>query len=116
MKIGIVGYPGSGKTTTMAAMIDLINATRSCMIITIEDPIEFIHRNKRSIIKQREILTDTKSFAIALRQSLRQDPHVLSVAAMRDLDTIAPPLPAPATAHTPPPSSSARDPATRQFS
>ena len=95
----ITGPTGSGKTTTMAAMLDAINAARSCMIITIEDPIEFLHQNKRSIIKQREVLSDTKSFAIALRQSLRQDPDVIAVGEMRDLETIATALTAAETGH-----------------
>lgn len=95
----VTGPTGSGKTTTLAAMIDLINATRSCMIITIEDPIEFIHTHKRSIIKQRELLADTKSFAIALRQALRQDPDVISVGEMRDLETMETALTAAETGH-----------------
>ena len=95
----LTGPTGSGKTTTMAAMIDVINATRPCMIITIEDPIEYIHSNKRAIIKQREILSDTKSFASALRQSLRQDPDVIAVGEMRDLETIQTALTAAETGH-----------------
>jgi twitching motility protein PilT len=95
----VTGPTGSGKTTTMAAMLDQINATRPCMIITIEDPIEYIHKHKRAIIKQREILSDTKSFAKALRQSLRQDPDVIAVGEMRDLETIATALTAAETGH-----------------
>ena len=95
----ITGPTGSGKTTTLAAMIDQINATRSCMIITIEDPIEFLHRNKRSIVKQREVLTDTKSFEAALRHSLRQDPDVIAIGEMRDLETIGTALTAAETGH-----------------
>jgi twitching motility protein PilT len=95
----VTGPTGSGKTSTMAAMIDTINASRSCMIITIEDPIEFIHRHKRSIIKQREVLSDTKSFAVALRHALRQDPDVIAVGEMRDLETISTALTAAETGH-----------------
>jgi twitching motility protein PilT len=95
----ITGPTGSGKTTTMASMIDAINASRPCMIITIEDPIEFIHRNKRAIIKQREVLTDTKSFDAALRHALRQDPDVIAVGEMRDLETIRTALTAAETGH-----------------
>jgi twitching motility protein PilT len=95
----VTGPTGSGKTTTMAAMLDQINATRPCMIVTIEDPIEYIHKHKRAIIKQREILSDTKSFAKALRQSLRQDPDVIAVGEMRDLETIATALTAAETGH-----------------
>ena len=95
----VTGPTGSGKTSTLAAMIDLINANRSCMIITIEDPIEFIHQHKRSIIKQRELLADTKSFAVALRQALRQDPDVIAVGEMRDLETTSTALTAAETGH-----------------
>ena len=95
----ITGPTGAGKTTTMAAMLDAINAARSCMIVTIEDPIEFVHRNKRSIVKQREILSDTKSFAVALRHTLRQDPDVIAVGEMRDLETIGTALTAAETGH-----------------
>ncbi|HUT23661.1 MAG TPA: type IV pilus twitching motility protein PilT [Sumerlaeia bacterium] len=95
----ISGPTGSGKTTTMAAMIDAINANRSCMIVTIEDPIEFLHQHKRSIVKQREVLSDTKSFARALRESLRQDPNVIAVGEMRDLETISTALTAAETGH-----------------
>ncbi|HPS02117.1 MAG TPA: type IV pilus twitching motility protein PilT [Candidatus Sumerlaeota bacterium] len=95
----ITGPTGSGKTTTLAAMLDLINATRSCMIVTIEDPIEFLHRNKRSIIKQREVRCDTKSFSEALLRVLRQDPDVIAVGEMRDLETISTALTAAETGH-----------------
>lgn len=95
----ITGATGSGKTTSMAAMIDYINASRPCMIITIEDPIEFIHHHKKAIIKQREILSDTHSFATALRQTLRQDPDVIAVGEMRDLETIQTALTAAETGH-----------------
>jgi twitching motility protein PilT len=95
----ITGPTGSGKTNTMASMIDHINASRSCMIITIEDPIEFLHSNKRSIIKQREVLTDTQSFAAALRHCMRQDPDIIAVGEMRDLETISTALTAAETGH-----------------
>ena len=84
----ITGPTGSGKTTTLAAMIDYINTHRGEHIITIEDPIEFIHRHKTSIIAQREIGSDTMNFAEALKYVLRQDPDVILVGEMRDLETI----------------------------
>jgi len=95
----VTGPTGSGKTTTLAAMVDLINTERQCMIITIEDPIEYVHQNKRSIIKQREVMSDTKSFAAALRHVLRQDPDVIVVGEMRDLETISTALSAAETGH-----------------
>ena len=95
----ITGATGTGKTTTMAAMINLINAERSCVVISIEDPIEFIHTNKKSIIKQREVYRDTNSFAEALRRCLRQDPDVIVVGEMRDLETISTALTAAETGH-----------------
>ncbi len=95
----VTGPTGVGKTTTMAAMIDLINSERNDMIISIEDPIEFIHLNKNSIIKQREVYSDTKSFAEALRHALRQDPDVIFVGEMRDLETISTALTAAETGH-----------------
>ena len=95
----ITGPTGSGKTTTLAAMIDLINTERSCVIINIEDPIEYIHSNKKSIIKQREVYRDTNSFAEALRRCLRQDPDVIVVGEMRDLETISTALTAAETGH-----------------
>ena len=73
----ITGVTGSGKSTTLAAMINLINQTKNCHIITLEDPIEYLHRHGTSIINQREIGTDTPSFALALRAALRQDPDVI---------------------------------------
>jgi twitching motility protein PilT len=84
----VTGTTGSGKSTTLAAMIDYINTNRTCHIITIEDPIEFLIRDKRSIVNQREIGVDTNSFATALRAALRQDPDVILVGEMRDLETI----------------------------
>ena len=95
----VTGTTGSGKSTTLAAMIDLINSARTCHIVTIEDPIEFLHRDKRSIINQREIGFDTKSFAIALRSALRQDPDVMLVGEMRDFETIETALLAAETGH-----------------
>ncbi|MBM3334227.1 type IV pilus twitching motility protein PilT [Candidatus Sumerlaeota bacterium] len=95
----ITGPTGSGKTTTLAAMINEINDEQRCVIVTIEDPIEYIHRNRRSIVKQREIGADTKSFADALRHVLRQDPDVISIGEMRDLETIQTALTAAETGH-----------------
>lgn len=84
----ITGATGSGKSTTLAAMIDSINNERSCHIVTIEDPIEYTHPNKRALIDQREVYQDTHSFASALKHVLRQDPDVILVGEMRDLETI----------------------------
>ncbi len=95
----VTGPTGMGKTTTLAAMVNLINNERECLIISIEDPIEFIHGNKKSIIKQREIYSDTHSFAQALRHALRQDPNVIVVGEMRDLETISTTLTAAETGH-----------------
>jgi twitching motility protein PilT len=95
----VTGPTGMGKTTTLAAMINLINNERECLIVCIEDPIEFLHTNKKSIIKQREIYTDTHSFAEALRHALRQDPNVIVVGEMRDLETISTALTAAETGH-----------------
>ena len=93
------GTTGSGKSTTLAAMIDLINATRNEHIMTIEDPIEFLHRDKKSIINQREVDVDTKGFSIALRSALRQDPDIILVGEMRDYETIETALIAAETGH-----------------
>jgi twitching motility protein PilT len=95
----ITGPTGMGKTTTLASMIDLINNERECLVMCIEDPIEFVHTNKKSIIKQREVYSDTHSFAQALRHTLRQDPNVIVVGEMRDLETIATALTAAETGH-----------------
>ncbi len=95
----VTGATGSGKSTTLAAMIDRINATRSGHIVTIEDPIEFLHRDKRSFISQREVDVDTRSFAEALRGALRQDPDVILVGEMRDCETIETALAAAETGH-----------------
>jgi twitching motility protein PilT len=93
------GTTGSGKSTSLAAMIDYINATRTEHIITIEDPIEFLHRDKKSIVNQREIDVDTRAFSSALRSALRQDPDVLLVGEMRDYETIETALLAAETGH-----------------
>jgi twitching motility protein PilT len=95
----VTGTTGSGKSTTLAAMIDYINSSRTCNIVTIEDPIEFLIRDKRSIVNQREIGVDTNSFASALRSSLRQDPDVILVGEMRDFETIETALTAAETGH-----------------
>lgn len=95
----VTGPTGMGKTTTLAAMINLINAERECHIISIEDPIEFIFTNNKSIIKQREVYADTHSFADALKHALRQDPNVIIVGEMRDLETISTALTAAETGH-----------------
>ncbi|HUT53570.1 MAG TPA: type IV pilus twitching motility protein PilT [bacterium] len=95
----VTGTTGSGKSTTLAAMIDLINSTRTCHIVTIEDPIEFLHRDKRSIVNQREVGFDTLGFAISLKSALRQDPDVILVGEMRDFETIETALTAAETGH-----------------
>lgn len=84
----VTGATGSGKSTTLASMIETINQERTCHIVTIEDPIEYVYKNKKSIIHQREIGSDTHSFANALRHVLRQDPNVILIGEMRDLETI----------------------------
>ena len=95
----VTGTTGSGKSTTLAAMIDEINSTRTAHIITIEDPIEYLHRDNRSIINQREVGVDTTSFDRALRSALRQDPDVILVGEMRDFETIETALLAAETGH-----------------
>jgi len=95
----VTGTTGSGKSTTLAAMIDYINATRSEHIMTIEDPVEFLHRDKKSIVNQRELEVDTKSFAAAIRSALRQDPDVILVGEMRDFETVETALLAAETGH-----------------
>jgi twitching motility protein PilT len=95
----VTGPTGSGKSTTLAAVIDVINRTRPVHVVTVEDPIEFIHDHKRSIVTQREVGQDTKSFAEALRRALRQDPDVILVGEMRDLETISTALTAAETGH-----------------
>jgi twitching motility protein PilT len=95
----VTGPTGSGKSTTLAAMIDEINRTRSEHILTIEDPVEFVHRHKRCIVNQREIGPDAGSFGDALRAALRQDPDVILLGEMRDLETIGTALTAAETGH-----------------
>lgn len=84
----VTGPTGSGKSTTLAAVIDKINRDRACHIITVEDPIEYLHRHQTSLINQREVQSDTESFATALKYALREDPDVVLVGEMRDLETI----------------------------
>ena len=95
----VTGVTGSGKSTTLAAMIDRINSMRPEHIVTIEDPIEFLHRDKKGFVNQREVEVDTPSFGSALRASLRQDPDVILVGEMRDLETIQTALHAAETGH-----------------
>jgi len=95
----VTGTTGSGKSTTLAAMIDHINASRNCHIVTIEDPIEFLHRDKKAIINQREVEVDTRAFSVAMRVALRQDPDVILVGEMRDFETIETALLAAETGH-----------------
>jgi twitching motility protein PilT len=95
----VTGPTGSGKSTTLAAIIDEINRTRSEHILTVEDPIEFVHRHKKCIVNQREIGPDAKSFGEALKAALRQDPDVILVGEMRDLETISTALTAAETGH-----------------
>jgi twitching motility protein PilT len=95
----VTGPTGSGKSTTLAAMVDLINETRADHILTVEDPIEFVHPNKRGLINQREVGNHTRSFATALKAALREDPDVILVGEMRDLETISLGLTAAETGH-----------------
>jgi twitching motility protein PilT len=95
----VTGTTGSGKSTTLAAMIDYINSTRSTHIMTVEDPIEYLHRDHHSIVNQREVAVDTKSFSHALRSALRQDPDVILVGEMRDFETVETALLAAETGH-----------------
>lgn len=95
----VTGTTGSGKTTTLSSMIDFINANKSVNVITIEDPIEFLHRDKKSIVSQREIGVDATTFAKALRAALRQDPDVILVGEMRDFETVRTALDAAETGH-----------------
>ncbi|WP_026487526.1 type IV pilus twitching motility protein PilT [Caldanaerobius polysaccharolyticus] len=95
----VTGPTGSGKSTTLAAMIDLINSNRECHILTLEDPIEYLHKHKRSIVNQREIGYDSASFASALRAALREDPDVILVGEMRDLESMQIALTAAETGH-----------------
>ncbi len=95
----VTGPTGSGKSTTLAALIDLVNSTRADHIVTVEDPIEFLHNHKKSIVNQREVGSDTHSFASALKHVLRQDPDVILIGELRDLETISVALTAAETGH-----------------
>jgi twitching motility protein PilT len=95
----VTGPTGSGKSTTLAAMIDQINNERACNILTLEDPIEYLHRHKKSLVNQREVGGDTRSFANGLRAALREDPDVILVGEMRDMDTISIAVQAAETGH-----------------
>jgi len=95
----VCGPTGSGKSTTLAAIVDKANAERADHIITIEDPIEFVHQHKRCVMSQREVGTDTKSFAEALKRALREDPDIIEVGELRDLETISTALTAVETGH-----------------
>ena len=95
----LTGTTGSGKSTTLAAMIDRINSTKARHVVTLEDPIEYLHRDKLSIINQREVGADTKSFAKAMRRVLRQDPDVILIGEMRDEETVRTALSAAETGH-----------------
>src|SRR3954468_6555856 len=95
----VTGTTGSGKSTTLAALIDYINATPQAHVMTVEDPIEYLHRDNQSIVNQREISVDTPTFAHALRAALRQDPDVILVGEMRDIETVETALHAPETGH-----------------
>ncbi|VBB06880.1 type ii secretion system protein e [Lucifera butyrica] len=95
----VTGPTGSGKSTTLAAMLSLINRERACHIITLEDPIEYLHKHNKSIVNQREIHADTKSFTNALRSALREDPDVILVGEMRDAETIGIAVTAAETGH-----------------
>src|SRR5262249_25587088 len=85
----VTGPTGSGKSTTLASMVDYINRTRSDHIITIEDPVEFVHENRKCLVNQREVGAHTKSFKNALRAALREDPDIVLVGEMRDLETVS---------------------------
>ena len=95
----VTGPTGSGKSTTLAAMVNYINETRADHILTLEDPIEFVHESKKSLVNQREISRDTRSFSAALRSALREDPDVILVGEMRDLETIRLAISAAETGH-----------------
>jgi twitching motility protein PilT len=95
----VTGPTGSGKSTTLAALVDVVNQERACHIMTVEDPIEYLHRHKRSIVNQREVGSDTHGFAQALKHVLRQDPDVILVGEMRDLETIGTAITAAETGH-----------------
>ena len=95
----VTGPTGSGKSTTLSAMIDHINQTEHSHILTIEDPIEFVHKNRKSLINQREVKTHTKSFSLALKAALREDPDIIMVGEMRDLETVSLAMTAAETGH-----------------
>jgi len=95
----VTGPTGSGKSTTLASLVDIVNRTRQCHIMTIEDPVEFVHRPKVALINQREIGEDTRSFGAALTSAMRQDPDVILVGEMRDLETISTAITAAETGH-----------------
>src|SRR6059036_1684024 len=95
----VTGPTGSGKSTTLAAMVDVVNVERDVHIMTVEDPIEYLHRHKRALVNQREVGSDTHSFASALKHVLRQDPDVILVGEMRDLETISTAITAAETGH-----------------
>ncbi len=95
----VVGPTGSGKSTTLACLVDRINRSRNCRIITIEDPIEYVHRSRKATVDQREVYADSKSFAAALKYILRQDPDVILVGEMRDVETMSAALTAAETGH-----------------
>lgn len=95
----VSGTTGSGKSTTLAAIVDHINSTRKAHVLTIEDPIEFVHKNKKSIVNQRELGLDTHSYADALRSAMREDPDVILVGEMRDLETVSSAITAAQTGH-----------------
>jgi len=84
----VTGATGSGKSTTLASMVDYLNQKKACHIVTIEDPIEFVHKNKKALVDQREVYQDTHSFPSALKHVLRQDPDVVLIGEMRDLETV----------------------------
>ena len=95
----VTGPTGSGKSTTLAALVDLVNRTRADHIVTVEDPIEFLHQNQKSLVNQREVGPDTHSFGAALKHVLRQDPDVILIGELRDLETISVALTAAETGH-----------------
>jgi len=95
----VTGTTGSGKSTTLAAIVDMINSTRRCHIITLEDPIEYLHENKKSIVTQREISIDTSNFSTALRAAMREDPDVILIGEMRDCETFQAAISAAETGH-----------------
>ena len=95
----VTGPTGSGKSTTLASMVNIINDERDCHIITVEDPIEFFHTHKKSVVTQREVGVDVESFSAALRSSLRQDPDIILVGEMRDLETMEAAITAAETGH-----------------